>query len=336
MQTVKPRLCLLGQPRLEQAGQVVILPLDRILWLLTLIALPGGWVRRSTVANLIWDDGDSDTVAKRLRQLLYRAKNLGFGEGLEADAGRLRWVGTCDLLEWRAAVQTSDEERAIELASGELLSGVLADSTEFGAWLELERQSFLQSHQQLTLRYATRLERDRQYLSAYNALERCVQIVPIEEPLLLEALRLAGLADAGQRGLALFELHKKALLEIGLAPSPVLLAVAQQLEQPRAVITASLPHLTQPLFGRERELAAVAAWIVGDARLLSLVGVGGIGKTSLAVKGLRHAQAVFVPLSGFTGSSLTSSVATALGAVLPGQADAGVDVAPTRTDAAAR
>ncbi len=303
-----------------------MLPLDRILWLLTLIALPGDWVRRSVVADLIWDGGDSETVAKRLRQLLYRAKNLGFADGIQAEAGRLRWTGTCDLLEWRAAVQTGDEEKAIELVSGEFLSGVLADSTEFGAWLELERQSLLTSQKQLVQRYATRMERDGQPMTAYGALERCVQLTPLDEPLLLEALRLAGLADAGQRGTALFETHQKALVEIDQTPSAALSAAARQLERPRAVTTAALPPLVAPLLGRERELAAIAAWIAGDARLLSVVGVGGIGKTSLALEGLRHAQAVFVPLSGFTGSSLTSSVATALGAVLPGQADADLEL----------
>ena len=323
---MRPRLFLLGQPRLEQGGKVILLPLDRILWLLALIALPGDWVRRSVVADLIWHEGNSEAIAQRLRQLLYRAKHLGFGEGIEHDAGRLRWAGTCDLLEWRAAVEQGDEQKAIELASGDLLAGVMADSTEFGAWLELERQSFLRFHQQLVLRFSTRLERDGQHLSAYNALERCAQIMSMDEGLLLEALRLAGLADQSKRGLGLFETHVKALLEIDQTPSPELTAAAQHLEQPRSVALPPLPQLATPLFGRESELASVAAWVRSEARLLSLVGVGGIGKTSLALEGLRHAQAVLVPLSGFTGNSLTSSVATALGAFMPGQSDVDLEL----------
>ena len=322
MQCVIPRLCLLGQPRLELDGKVVLLPLDRVLWLLAAIALPGDWVRRSVVANLIWDDSNAEAIAQRLRQLLYRAKHLGFGAGIELDAGRLRWAGTCDLLEWRAAVQIGDEQKAIELASGDLLAGVLVDSTEFGAWLELERQSFSRFHQQLVLRHAARLERDGQLVTAYGALERCAQIMLIEEGLLLEALRMAGLADQPKRGLGLFEAHKKELLTINQTPSRALKAAAQLLEQPRFVAPRSLPQVATPLFGRERELRAVFAWIASEARLLSLVGVGGIGKTSLALEGLRATNAVLVPLSGFTGGSLTSSVATALGAVLPGQSEA--------------
>ena len=326
---MQPRLYLLGQPRLERDGQVVSLPLDRVLWLLALIALRGDWVRRSVVADLIWDDGGSDAVAKRLRQLLYRAKSLGFGAGIEAEAGRLRWAGTCDLLEWRAAAQSGDEGQAIELAGGEFLAGVLTDSSEFGAWMELERQSFLQAHQQLALRYAARLERDGQLVTAYEVLERCVRLMPSEEAPLLEALRLASLADAAQRGQILFEMHKTALLGIEQTPSAALIAGAQRLERSHSVSTPSWPPLSTPLFGRDSELAAVTAWVDSEGRLMSLVGVGGIGKTSLALEGLRglsHTPAVFVALSGFTGSSLTSSVATALGAVLAGQSDADLEL----------
>lgn len=323
---VKPRLCLLGQPRLEQDEAVVLLPLDRVLWLLALVALPGDWVRRGAVADLIWDDGDSDAVAKRLRQLLYRTKNLGFGAGIELHAGRLRWVGTCDLLEWRAAVQSGDDAKAVKLASGGLLAGVVADSTEFGAWLALERQSFLETQQSLVLRHAGSLERDGQCLTGFSALERCCQMMPLEQGLLIEALRLAGLAGVAQRGQALFETHKKELLGIAQTPSPELLAAVQSLEQPLRNTLPSLPQTRTPLFGRERELAAIAAWIDSEARLLSLVGVGGIGKTSLALNGLRHTNAVLVSLAGFTGSSLTASVATALGAVLPGQAEASLEL----------
>ena len=321
-----PRLYLLGQPRLETDGTVVLLAGDRILWLLALIAVPGDWVRRSVVADLIWDDSNSEVIAQRLRQLLYRAKHLGFGAGIEADAGRLRWAGSCDLLDWRAAVQSGNDARAVELADGALLSGVEADSTEFGAWLALERQSFLATHQQLVLRYAAQLESDGQLLTALSALERCAQIMPMEQDLLITALRIAGLAGVAQRGQTLFEAHRKALLEIDQSPSPELIAALAQLEQPRSQTALSLPQLATPLFGREQELTVIAAWIASGGSLLSLVGVGGIGKTSLALESLRRTNAIFVPLAGFTGSSLTSSVATALGAVLPGQSDAGLEL----------
>ncbi|MGO4617630.1 AAA family ATPase [Nocardia sp. 2YAB30] len=49
-----------------------------------------------------------------------------------------------------------------------------------------------------------------------------------------------------------------------------------------------LPASTSEFIGRETELDRLGALLDGDARLVTLVGPGGIGKTRLAAEGLRR------------------------------------------------
>ncbi len=50
-----------------------------------------------------------------------------------------------------------------------------------------------------------------------------------------------------------------------------------------------LPVISDPFIGRETELARINEWLADPAcRLLSLVGLGGVGKTRLAVEAANH------------------------------------------------
>jgi len=81
----------------------------------------------------------------------------------------------------------------------------------------------------------------------------------------------------------------------------------------------TLPDPLSSFIGREREIAEVAA-LVGEARLVTLTGAGGSGKTRLAIEAARRAateleiERGFVDLAPKSDSALIdSTVATALG-----------------------
>jgi predicted ATPase/DNA-binding SARP family transcriptional activator len=118
--------------------------------------------------------------------------------------------------------------------------------------------------------------------------------------------------------------------EIGIEPGPALQALERAILQqdeslaaptaPRAARRVDLPAPPTPLLGREAELTeAVDLLRSGSARLVTLTGPGGIGKTRLAIEVARAVAsagaggAVFVDLSHLSDAGLVApTIANAL------------------------
>ncbi len=111
-------------------------------------------------------------------------------------------------------------------------------------------------------------------------------------------------------------------------PSPPAIAVpAPPLPARRTAPPNKLPAQTTPFVGREAELADIAALIADPTcRLLTLVGVGGIGKSRLSIEAARGAGfphgVYFVPLAPLASADpLVSTIADSVGLVLHGSND---------------
>jgi predicted ATPase/class 3 adenylate cyclase len=132
--------------------------------------------------------------------------------------------------------------------------------------------------------------------------------------LVSEATRLA-LRD----GAELRDLGEQRLKDLG---APIRLYQLGDAEFPplKVLYRATLPVQPSPLIGRERELDEAAA-LLHDARLLTLTGAGGSGKTRLALQLAAEASDDFpdgvfwVPLAAVTDPELvTPTIAEAIGA----------------------
>ncbi|MBV9683497.1 MAG: tetratricopeptide repeat protein [Solirubrobacterales bacterium] len=162
---------------------------------------------------------------------------------------------------------------------------------------------------------------------AIQAAERLVEREPLREGL-WERLMLA-LGGAGRRAdaLAAFARARCVLVEqLGLEPGEALSDLQARIlrgELPAATVAAQIGNLPAPVtsfVGREAELASLAE-LIGQSRLVTLVGVGGAGKTRLAIEAAlrwraeRGALAWFVDLAPLRDPALVvSQVMVAIGA----------------------
>ena len=249
--------------------------------LVKLLALhPAHQLPREQVVDLLWPDLLLEQAAPRLHKAAHYARtSVGVPSAvvlagdvvmLLPDAEVVVDVERFD----RAAGDPASVEEAIGLYRGDLLPEDL-----YASWADAERER---------LRVC--------YLDLLRSVGRWADLVAAE-PLDEEAhLRLVQEhVESGNRASALRQLDAMARLwrdELGTEPGPAAWARHGGALARPAVARASLapgagstrvPRPATPTVGRDRDVAAVLS-LLEDHRLVTLVGVGGVGKTRLAAE----------------------------------------------------
>lgn len=306
---------LLGEPGFVLGSRRSAMPADKRAYLLVYLVCTGDWVGRERLARLLWPEHEAGAARHNLRQLLKRMRDLPWSRDLEMTGQgrdqRLRWAPPTDLDGLRAALTASDWSEAAALYRGPLLEGLRADSLpEFSAWLELERGRLQNDLRETLLGHAAELMHQRKPNEALRLIAPLVKVDPYDE----EALRayMIAASTAGNRGAALQEYRRfEARLrdELSLSPTATTEQLLEQISSGRhvseeagshpvpqaepaparesgSVRPAFAPSESVPLIGRELELADLFR-LLGDSdcRLLTVTGLGGVGKSRL----VRHA-----------------------------------------------
>ncbi|GGR52790.1 putative ATPase [Nocardioides luteus] len=161
-----------------------------------------------------------------------------------------------------------------------------------------------------------RLAAEKRYAEALPLLERLDHLDPDEE--VTEALlRTIAAVHGPPAALERYETYRNGLADgLGVDPSPRLRAVHAELLARDRPVRSGLRHDADVLIGREQDAAEVSA-MLKSSRVVTILGPGGLGKTSLAqVIAHRAEQPVvhFVELVGVTApEDLVSEVGSALG-----------------------
>jgi hypothetical protein len=174
-------------------------------------------------------------------------------------------------------------------------TSVSTPEDQFEGWAKVARDDLRQAYCDLLVAHATESARAGQVGVALKSLRRAVEADPLHELAVRTFMRL--LAEQGRRSeaLTLYERLRQDLTEAyGSDPDPKSRRLYRELlagsvdtsPPPRPLSTRSniQPALTS-FVGRERQIADVHREL-SRARLVTLTGPGGVGKTRLAEKAL--------------------------------------------------
>jgi predicted ATPase/DNA-binding SARP family transcriptional activator len=339
---VSLRLQLLGPPRVTGGEAITELGSDKPVSVLYYLSQRNDWVSRNELAFLYRPDADDQTALSNVRKWIHRAREHVWAGTLETEKHRVRFQIESDVQAFRQAVMQQRWSDALGLYRGVFLEGVsLSDTPSFEAWLELERADLNRLWQQAAQQHVHDLEQRQDWAEASRVLQGLLRADPLDEDVLQAYLRV--LSAQGQRKLALevFEAFCQELRrELDAEPLESTRALVDSIQQRAVPSTPALPNQpsvprhnlpapTTRFIGRKRELAHLTELLAqADTRLVTLIGLGGTGKTRLALelawRQLEHHAdgAWFVPLAGLSsGDLVVPGIASALGFSIAGSSN---------------
>ena len=277
--------------------------------LLVYLACAGRPCPREVLAELLWQDRSQTQSQANFRAALSRLNHhLAAYLTITRQTVELNlehvWL---DVDRLQAHLRSEQWADALALYHGDFLAGFsVREGRGFEDWVLIERER-LKNQAIETLDTLTRRQLDRgEYAEGIARCQQLLSLDPWREDIHARLMRL--LAAAGQRAAALTQYEAcRSLLAADLAVEPgaeltILQHQIQAGEWPppierealRVKFINPLPHEAGTRYiGNALRLAELADALTGDARLVSVYGRGGVGKTALVCKVLSDLSAGF-------------------------------------------
>jgi len=315
------------------------------MWILALLALRTNQViERAWLAATFWPDTGSEQALNNLRRSLSNLRQVLGGEAYRlfspTSAGiTLDMAGAfCDVTAFDAAIARGDM-RSLRQAIG-LYRGPLLPQCE-AEWLTEERDRRAEAYVQALESLAAHCQREGRRQETVEFLREALRIDPFREN--TQCALMEALAAQGDRAAATFAYRQFRLLlhdQLQSEPAAETKALYVRLREERGwkrneEIAAPSPpapvphvenafplHIPRPLselVGRKEEIVKVQA-LLSESRMVTLTGIGGVGKTRLALEVALHSTSRypdgiwFVDLAPVTQEALVvHAVAESLG-----------------------
>ncbi|AIE87470.1 tetratricopeptide repeat protein [Fimbriimonas ginsengisoli] len=285
-------------------------------------------IDRHAIAETVWPYSEPSDALYSLRRTL---TDLRQALGTESGAIVSPTPTTLQLDENRVLVDVREYERliardatgAIDAADwyrGPLLDGWTED------WVVERRGHYVFGFRDALLRASAMLEAEERFSEATEALRKLLVHEPHDEGLVRRAMHLMERAGNGAGAVALYESFRQRLAsELGLSVSDETTRTADEIagrakpsKLDNVPVSGSIPVPDGSLVGRSEEIAQLKTR-VRTRSLVTLLGLGGIGKTRLGIEVARELEhefpdgAWFVPLASIREPA---EVAMALAAAL--------------------
>ncbi|HEV3358331.1 MAG TPA: BTAD domain-containing putative transcriptional regulator [Pseudonocardiaceae bacterium] len=316
---------------------------SRLIGLLALLAAdPRTGCGTTRLVDALWPDEQPEHPTKALQVLVSRARArlgadaiastpLGYRltlpeDGVDASAVLINAATSQGYARDGAhADALAQAEAGLDLCAGAETWAGGADEDDPLAQLRAARVS---TYRSLTRSRALALARLGRRTEALGPLVEEIERDPRDEEVLAELLRCEAAIKGPATALARYDAYRRGLRdELGGDPGPALRAVhADLLRDDTPTVRHGVRYEPNPLLGRDHDVAEVTT-LLRSARVTSIVGAGGLGKTRLAhvVSRAVEARAVhFVGLAGVTtDADVLGEVASVLGIGEPGRAAVG-------------
>lgn len=274
---------------------------------------PGHRMHREQLMDLLWPDLEPEQAANGLYQALHAARRAldGGEEGSEPVLLVRDQIVQfnpdvainidLDVFENAAVRARAHPEPGVIRTALERYGGDLLPDDRYASWASSRREAARDQYLTLAMQLAEMLEADGDYAGGIAAIRRVVADDPLSEAAQRVLMRLYARSGQRQQALRQFESLNDALLrELDVEPEPETTQLLEQIlagdlagsespvdRAPERVEEEPAPRHNLPapvsnFVGREREKADVRL-LLASSRLLTLLGVGGAGKTRLAL-----------------------------------------------------